>query len=249
MQLPAFEFLANQTLQAVRWAVEQEVDIICISWTTKSQHSRLQEAIREAVSPQNGGRQTLVFCSVADEGNYSEKVFPVGWLQEHIMSVAATDMYGHLTPASFQTGGEVTIQVPGEAIALDNPSYSYRRIDADPSSKNPDEGTLVTGSSVATALAAGIASLALIMLKTYNNLTDAQFNQYHTKPYMQKVFDIMGGNKMGVQLSTLFPSDPLDNTTLYNTTLSALWDMERIEMGSNAYAIINLPGSRRIGRV
>jgi len=245
MQIPAFplNFLANQTIQAVRWAVEQKVDIICISWTTKSQHTPLKDAITDAVSPKKGGRQTLVFCSLADEGNYSGKVFPVGWLQDHIMSVAATDMYGHLTPATFQTGGEATIQVPGEAIALDNPSYSYRRFNEDPSNKNPNEGTLVTGSSVATALAAGIASLALIMLKTYNDLTDAQFDRYHTKSYMQKVFDIMGGNKMGVQLSTLFPSNPLDNTKL-----SALWDMERIEMGSKAYDIINLPGSRRIGR-
>ncbi|KAH8898485.1 hypothetical protein GQ53DRAFT_418122 [Thozetella sp. PMI_491] len=133
--------------------MEQGVDIISISWTTKKEDEKLKEEIKKAVSGSGpSGKRALVFCSVADEGNYSGDIFPVQWHKDDILSVAATDTYGHLTPASKRAGGEVSIQVPGESIAAEGPSYR----DADSSKTNLDGSTPVSGSSVATALAAGV---------------------------------------------------------------------------------------------
>ncbi|RAL64408.1 hypothetical protein DID88_001884 [Monilinia fructigena] len=55
----------------------------------------------------------------------------------------------------------IEILAPGEDIVADGPSYTDRYV----------EGT-VSGSSVATALAAGIASLALFMIKISNDVEE-----------------------------------------------------------------------------
>lgn len=209
------DILTEHAVKAIKWAVEQGVDIISISWTTRKHDSNLEKAIEEAVNPRTG-RRTLVFCSVADEGNFSGAVFPVQWHPKHILSVAATDTYGHLTPAADRAGGNVSIQVPGMDVMADGPSYH------DAEDKTSDDGT-VSGSSAATALAAGIASLALIMLQTYNVLQDHTLDEFHGKAGMQKVFNKMHAQEMGIQLPELFPGDRVTNEKL-----KSLWSLDNI---------------------
>lgn len=165
-----------------------------MSWVTKKDHAGLKKAVQDAVKQTDSTRPTLIFCSTADEGVYSGGIWPANY--ENTVKVAATDQYGHMRPTSTSA---VEILVPGEDIVADGPSYMDRYV----------EGT-VSGSSVATALAAGIASLALLMIKTFNDINEADedWKYFHTKEGIMKVFQKMEGlqaGTTGVTLSTLFP--------------------------------------------
>jgi Subtilase family len=100
--------------KAVDWAVEQKVDIISISWTLKQPDGKLEEAIKKAATI-----PTLIFCSTLDEGVYSD-AWPIGY-NDYVLSVSATNRYGHLTPQT-AGAGPVDIQIPGENIRAAGPS-------------------------------------------------------------------------------------------------------------------------------
>lgn len=220
--------------QAIRWAIDQGVDIISISWTTKKENKALEDAIMAAVKPTDEKQcPTLVFCSVADEGVYSGKVYPLQIDPENTLSVAATDQYGHLTPASLRAGNKDVIQVPGEAVATGGPSYTFRDFDAD---VDVDEGKkigdeTVSGSSVATALAAGIASLALLMIKVYAKPTSRNWHAFHKRNGILNVFDKMNFRNGGIVLEKLFPDE------ITHKELTKLWNInpnsKRHEAGEN----------------
>lgn len=153
------DILPEDAVQAVNWAIEQNVDIISISWVTKTQFPALKDAIEKAA------KHALVFCSTADQGAWSERVFPADY--EGTVRVSATDKYGNLMPASDKKGHAVNIPVPGEDVPAFGPSYM---------GDNVAVGT-VSGSSVATALAAGIASLSLLMLLVFNDTTKSALKE------------------------------------------------------------------------
>ena len=146
------DILPEDAAQAIKWAIEQKVDIISISWVIKSKVTQLEEAIKSAV--QNG---ILVFCSTADTGTGSGSVYPAYY--KGTVQVSATDKYGNLMPSADKGTHAVNIPVPGEDIPAVGPSYMSDAV---------AEGT-VSGSSVATALAAGMASLSLLLLMVFNN--------------------------------------------------------------------------------
>lgn len=181
----------------MRWAIQQKVDVISISWVTKKDHRDLKNAIADAIAGSQQIRPILVFCSTADEGIYSGTVYPAAY--ENTVRVAATDKYGHLQPGS---DGAVNILVPGQDVDADGPSYMEKYV----------TGT-VSGSSVATASAAGIASLALLMLKTFNKEDDAKLWRFYKQDGIMKVFekmhDKLQGSKevTGIDLSDLFPAE------------------------------------------
>lgn len=205
--------------RAIDWAVEQRVDIISISWTLKQQDDKLKVAVERAAK-----MKTLIFCSTPDEGVYSE-AWPVGW-REHVLSVSATDSWGHMTT---KTAGAdpVDIQIPGENMHAAGPSY----IATTPPT--------VSGSSVATALAAGIASLALLLLRTFNpNLSKrdrqstedsddrggrGEMDNFYTKEGIMRVFRQMGAPKTALQLSKLFPNESMDDYKILET-LATKWN-------------------------
>ncbi|KAI1746884.1 subtilisin-like protein [Xylaria castorea] len=192
--------------KAVRWALEQKVDIISISWTTRTEDKELSKAIADATG-ESARRRTLIFCSTSDEGLYSDGIWPVDY--DDVVSVSATDRWGRLTPKT-QGRRTVDIQIPGENIEALGASYI--------GTARPT----VSGSSVATALAAGIASLALLLLRTYNDLNEEQTRKFYTREGILRIFNKMDANKGGIQLSKLFPRDTRD-VDVTHQTLATHW--------------------------
>ncbi|EXJ88024.1 hypothetical protein A1O1_04951 [Capronia coronata CBS 617.96] len=183
------DILPERAAQAVKWAIEQKVDVLSLSWTTRTNHPELEKAIKLAAGD-HAESPILIFSSTADEGVDPGKIFPAAYMET--FSVAATDRYGHVRPAS-QEG--VDILVPGEDISADGPVYMQKFT----------RGT-VTGSSVATALAAGIASLSLLMLRVFNE-DQAAVKEFTRKAQMMAVFQKMqkiGSGHHGIQVSQLF---------------------------------------------
>lgn len=167
--------------------IEQKVDIISINWITKTDDHQLREAITKAVNGTADSQTSpiLVFCPTADEGVDAGKIFPAGY--ENTVRVAATYKYGHLRPAS-QDG--VDILVPAEDIETGGPVYMERYVSE-------------SVSSVATALAAGIASLVLLLLRIFND-DQAALKEFLQKRKIMQVFARMGSGQSGIQLSQLF---------------------------------------------
>lgn len=181
----------------------------------KKDHGELRSAIERAVNPEGeSDRPTLVFCSTADEGVYSGTVYPASY--NGVVNVAATDQYGQLKPAS---ANGVDILVPGENIAADGPSYMEKY-----------SSSSVSGSSVATATAAGIASLALLLLKTYNGGSDSKttkiMKSFYTRDGILGVFDEMNAHKAGVVPSKLFSGD--------KRSLADAWNCENFKPRSGS---------------
>ncbi|RYP07033.1 hypothetical protein DL764_002792 [Monosporascus ibericus] len=179
------DILPGDAVKAVKWAVEQKVDIISISWVTKSMVPELRAVIESAA------KHTLVFCSTADTGTWSGPAFPADY--NDTVRVSATDKYGNLMPASDKGSHAVNVPVPGEDIPAFGPSYMGEGIAV---------GT-VSGSSVATALAAGIASLALMMLIVFNGKDKEALKQ--DSWYSNKKM----GSLLSVAINQTALSDPL----------------------------------------
>ncbi|CAG9975209.1 unnamed protein product [Clonostachys byssicola] len=188
--------------KAIHWAIENCVDIISISWTLNKANAELNKAIESAY--ENG---IIVFCSTADEGALSNAE-PVGQAA-HVLTVSATDQWGHLTSKA-TSSRKVDVLVPVENIDAPAPDYMI------------NQSNTVSGSSVATALAAGIASLALLMLRAFNGeewddeMKDAS-SAYHMRNRIKNVFGLMAEPNTAIKLTRLF-----SNGSDYDTVLDEL---------------------------
>jgi len=125
------------------------VDIINISWAFQKPYSQLEEVIEKATSAAQGRDPILVFCSKSDE-SFSSNVFPADI--DSTISVAAA-----ISKVTGTFGGHVSrppdLVLHGQDVQLRRLEHTSRQ-DAE-----------VTGSSVATALASGIASLLLTLAR------------------------------------------------------------------------------------
>lgn len=178
--------------KAIRWAIKRKVDVISISWTMNRESTELHKAISEATD-----KHILIFCSTPDQGMYSD-AWPAN--DKNVISVSATDQYGHLTS---QATGTIPadIRIPGQNVPV----------------KMGTETQSISGSSVATALAAGIASLALLLLRIFNdNLPDSELKEgkghkYYKREGILEVFRKMeDGKSKAIKLSKMFPEELAD---------------------------------------
>jgi hypothetical protein len=92
----------------------------------------------------------VVFCSTADKGYIMQDVWPAKYAKSHdcIFPVAACNAHGRLTEYSNETDAQYTFQ--GEDILASNGNGPIGEAER-----------RVSGSSVATAIATGVASLVL----------------------------------------------------------------------------------------
>ncbi|KAI2629599.1 peptidase S8/S53 domain-containing protein [Hypoxylon sp. NC1633] len=130
---------------AIEWAVDCDVDIICMSWTVEGRKDdgqdiqRLRKAVERAAN-----KDILMFGSASDQGpNTAEKTYPGGF-DECFRIGAASDEGVRLHWVNALDG---QFLFPGKRLPFHSPdrdSYFYE-----------------TGSSFATACAAGLAGVLL----------------------------------------------------------------------------------------
>ncbi|KAG5769161.1 hypothetical protein H9Q72_003504 [Fusarium xylarioides] len=193
--------------KAIHWAIENHVDIISMSWTLNKPNTELNRAIKSAHE-----KGIVVFCSTADEGALSNAE-PVGEA-DHVLTVSATDRWGHLTSKAI-TSRKVDVLIEGENIVAPAPDYMI------------NQSNTVSGSSVATALAAGIASLALLMIRTFSAGEDwdeemkDELSAARRRERIKSVFDRMAEPNTAIKLTKLFPIGSDDDIVLEE--LARLW--------------------------
>jgi hypothetical protein len=142
----------NNPPKAISAAVNQNVDIISMSWTvkkTEDNHSGiigLGEAIKLALD-----QGILLFCSAADTGAVTEVEYPWAYDQRRIFRIGAATADGRMWGP---TGSPQNINfiLPGHKVVSRNPHREGAL---------PDDFEERNGSSIATALAAGLAALIL----------------------------------------------------------------------------------------
>jgi len=134
-------------------AVNQKVDIISMSWTVKETEenhesiAQLREAIKLALDA-----RILLFCAAGDTGNLSVVEYPWSYDQRRIFRIGAATADGRVWGPTGAAPGSLSFIVPGYKVVSRNP---YRE------GALPDDFEERTGSSIATALAAGLAALVL----------------------------------------------------------------------------------------
>jgi hypothetical protein len=128
--------------------MEHDIDIISVSWIVKNKSKRLEEAVTRAT------KRGLIFCSTADIGAQSSfDMWPVDY--RDVIAVSASNIHGLPLPKSQH---DVHVMLHGDQVVAHGPNYmrSYK-------------DTRISGSSVATALAAGLASLCLFLARMANS--------------------------------------------------------------------------------
>ncbi|KAL7903031.1 hypothetical protein HDV64DRAFT_284841 [Trichoderma sp. TUCIM 5745] len=172
--------------RATRWAIDCNVDIILISCALETDTHPLQAASRMVAMAASLSQtpRPLIFCPATNE-NADGITFPVCY--ENAIRVAAINSCGHLRPASKDN---VDVLVSCEDVELETTADVQGFISK-------------TMSSAAPALAAGIASLALLLLQTHND-DYAASRDFLQKHKIMQVFERMGNGQSGIQISQLF---------------------------------------------
>ncbi|KZZ89722.1 Peptidase S8, subtilisin-related protein [Moelleriella libera RCEF 2490] len=135
---------ARSAARAIQAAIDKQVHMMCLSWTLKTtdvvERRELEAAIAEAKS-----RNILMFCSANDSGPLDDDSYPYTAAQDVAFRIGAANACGKIDPA-VATQGRIHFTLPGTKVGMENVS---------PAKRSNDHRT---GSSVATALAVGLAA-------------------------------------------------------------------------------------------
>ncbi|OAA57929.1 intracellular serine protease [Niveomyces insectorum RCEF 264] len=139
----------ESAISSIQHAVDRNARIISMSWSVKEpdnneQRNRFKDALQNAIRA-----GIIMYCAASDQGNMGDKTYPYGGANsDDIFRIGAATPLG--TAADY-TGDAKLLQFtfPGHDVVLKDDT--------------PDKhlGDVQRGSSVATALAAGLAAMVL----------------------------------------------------------------------------------------
>ncbi|KAH6855890.1 hypothetical protein B0I37DRAFT_366056 [Chaetomium sp. MPI-CAGE-AT-0009] len=199
-------FTPKSAVEALNHAAKQDFDIISMSWTVKKEETKEENNSKDigdlVEALEKAAKKKLIFCCPPDKGDLSPDelavYFPIGSGVKDIFRIGAA-----------KADNSAWLQAGHSIVDYILPGHEVR--DADESiSKKPD--SFRTGSSVATALAAGLAGLvihvvrmAAIRTHELGKENDNEANLIkapalrHVKlaATMRKTFDSMKSNKEG----------------------------------------------------
>lgn len=132
-------------MKAVKWAVSQEVDIISMSFALYKKDKDFNDAIYSAHE-----KDVIVFCSTSDEGNNRRDVYPAALEYSNVVRIVPCDEYGKELSWSQTIHNDKLehFRVRGTNILTGSVPFLAA----------PEH---ISGSSPATAIAAGLGSLIL----------------------------------------------------------------------------------------
>ncbi|KAL7792820.1 hypothetical protein V8C43DRAFT_315334 [Trichoderma afarasin] len=128
--------------RAIRWAISQNVDIISMSFAISEKTKDLEAACNVAAD-----HGIVLLCSTHDEGLGVSTTYPASF--HNTITITACDDYGKvLRPGPSSDTGSFQYKVQGQSVAAGVIPFL-------------DSDDYISGSSVATAITAGLSSLIL----------------------------------------------------------------------------------------
>ena len=204
----------DSAAMAIDWAIARDVDIISISWTTKSKHKGLCKAIERAIL-----KNILIIASTADEGNLpDEQVYPARW--PSVVTVSALDKNNE---RRYQSQKAVDILVRGEDLCVMGPTYiKDKSLEA------------ITGSSVATAVTVGIASLMLVLVRIVNRKKEL-WNHFRCPEEIKSLFKLMHTKGNKIEPTILFRDLFKKGSNAWGPKFKhpdEIWSQDRVPIGN-----------------
>ncbi|KAM0494430.1 hypothetical protein ACHAP8_008573 [Fusarium lateritium] len=143
--------------QAIQAALDKKADVISMSWTLPMDKSQTTDNPVYKVLQQAINANVLMFCSAPDKGKFTGADYPSAPFPKKFFRIGAANSDGTVFN---WTPEDITFILPGVHVVEDQ----VRRKSSMP---NQEKGTTEhTGSSVATALGAGLAAMILYCVKT-----------------------------------------------------------------------------------
>lgn len=187
--------LRNQAIEA---AVDRKVQIICMSWTVKEppigeDKERFDKAMARAVT-----QGILIFCAAGDTGLHQDTDYPAACSPSKLFRIGAAKADGHVWSWAGNLAS-LDFIIPGHDVV-------ERQVgDAPPAGFQPQ-----TGSSVANALAAGLAALIISCVKLaaiHTHITGHSATAVATRD----VHDVMRFEKMKAAFKAIGTSEETKN--------------------------------------
>lgn len=140
-------------MRAIRYATELKADIISMSWTIKPPTEPVKLEFDNAVHlALNGKNRALMFCAASDQGKFADRTYPHR-SNPSSFRIGAAAATGKIMD-TVGDADDLNFIFPGHEVVVDNWYDDVK----DASLKTFEAHT---GSSVATALAAGLAALIM----------------------------------------------------------------------------------------
>ncbi|RSL91789.1 hypothetical protein CEP51_000029 [Fusarium floridanum] len=211
----------DKIAEAIRWAGSQGADIISMSFGFPRKHQGISEAIYEVASREGGA----IFLASAGNSSDEAEAFPAR--HSKVISIYATNRHGTFLESNSQrpNNGTHILGTYGDGIPPEIMAEFDREY----------RGVCQPGSSVATAVAAGIAAIMLAYIAALPKL----FPSYNGSETLHRAHDSRGMEalfrKMGPQLPDgRFFINPVDFWRVNNTDearfhaiSSWLWNIDR----------------------
>ncbi|OCK77506.1 hypothetical protein K432DRAFT_427966 [Lepidopterella palustris CBS 459.81] len=143
-------------IKALRWAGDQEVDVICLSWSITEEDAGSENFAGLSRAIADASSKALIFATTSDEGSAAKAPYPAKF-EGRVLAITAADIENNKCKGADDKDTE--FYLPSEGFEVDGiPEY------LEASCKKPAQG-----SSYATALAAGVAALFLTCVQlTYH---------------------------------------------------------------------------------
>ncbi|OAA56717.1 Peptidase S8/S53, subtilisin/kexin/sedolisin [Niveomyces insectorum RCEF 264] len=180
-----YGYSAARATAAVNWAISKNVDIISMSFTTTEYYEPFIKAVKDAME-----RGILVVCSHHDEGaRIGTEVYPLnlgGKIDESMLRLASCNRYGKLEHENVTDDAK-----PNEKYDFCINSEDVA-VGAIPFLATSTEH--ISGSSVATAIAAGVCSLLIACLRTLRAIDVKYMSDVEQDVKRSANFDAMRNN-------------------------------------------------------
>ncbi|KAH8129523.1 subtilisin-like protein [Trichoderma asperelloides] len=144
--------------QAIEAALTKKATIISMSWTLPMNKDNIEVKHR----PINDN--VLMFCSSPDAGKFTQYDYPSGpWGHKHFFRIGAARADGNVFEWTDEAG--IAFVLPGVEVVNDQANSNIYHAESKVTSDNAAKIKYETGSSVATALAAGLAAMIIYCVK------------------------------------------------------------------------------------
>lgn len=151
--------------QAIEAALTKKATIISMSWTLPMNKDnievkhKLDTVLQKAIND-----NVLMFCSSPDAGKFTQYDYPSGpWGHKHFFRIGAAGADGNVYKWTDEAG--IAFVLPGVEVVNDQANSSIYHAENKVIGDNAAKIKYETGSSVATALAAGLAAMIIYCVK------------------------------------------------------------------------------------